>query len=368
MKKQKILHICQLIGGLDIYVRNSIIYSDSNFEFIVVRGEGDTTTPIIKEGKIVKEYKVKLFRELNFLNDIKCIFQVIKILKNEKPDIIHCHSAKGGVIGRITGFITRTKTFYTPHAFSFLSTQNNITKYIYILIERYMKFGAILLACSESERQLGIITIKYRKTKALLWSNSSPDSTSLISNDSSSVNKDKYVTYIGRPCFQKNTLFLVDVVKEVVKQIPNFKIMLLGVGYHSPDLDKLKELIKSNNLGENFILIDWITQQNALNIIQKSYFYLSVSRYEGLPLAVIEAMSLSKALILSDVLGNIDCVVDDQNGYLIPIDKDLFAYKIIEIWNDDAKIKRLGANSRKKFIEEFNIKNQIKLLEIIYSN
>ncbi len=368
MKKQKILHIGQLIGGLDIYVRNSIIFSDSNFEFVVVRGEGDSTTPIIKEGKIIKEYKVKLFRKLNFVNDFKCIFQVLKIIKIEKPDIIHCHSAKGGLIGRITGFITRTKTFYTPHAFSYLSAQKEITKKIFILIERYLKFNSFLLACSESERQLGITTIKYKKTKALLWSNSSPDSTGLISSDSSATNKDKYIAYIGRPCYQKNTFFLVDVVKEVVKKEPDFKIMLLGVGHHSPDLDKLRELIKSNNLEKNFTLIDWITQQEALAIIQKSYFYLSVSRYEGLPLAVIEAMSLSKALLLSEVIGNIDCVVNDQNGYLIPLDKDLFASKIIEVWNDDAKIKRLGDNSRKKYIEGFNIQNQIKLLEDIYNS
>lgn len=368
MKTKKILHIGQLIGGLDIYVRNSIIYSNSNIEFVVVRGEDDRTTPIIKEDKIIKEYKVKLFRELNFIYDLICIFQVLKIIKIEKPDIIHCHSSKGGLIGRITGFITKTKTFYTPHAFSYLSAQGRFTKNIYCLAERYSKFNSFLLACSESERQLGITTIRYRKSKALVWSNCTPDVENFISYNSTVFSNEKYLAYIGRPSFQKNTFFLVEVVKEVVEKVPDFKIILLGVGYHSPDLDKLKELIKLYGLEKNFTLIDWISQQEALAIIQKSFFYLSVSRYEGLPLAAIEAMSLRKALLLSDVTGNIDCVMNDQNGYLISLNKDLFAAKIFELWNDENKVKRLGENSRIIFNEKFNIENEIKLLENIYQS
>lgn len=49
--------------------------------------------------------------------------QTVRIIKKEKPDVIHCHSAKGGMIGRIVGFVTNTPVFYTPHAFHF-SLQN----------------------------------------------------------------------------------------------------------------------------------------------------------------------------------------------------------------------------------------------------
>lgn len=52
--------------------------------------------------------------------------------------------------------------------------------------------------------------------------------------------------------------------------------------------------------------------------------YLTVARYEGLPLAVIEAMSLGKAIVASDVVGNRDCVEDGYNGRLLPLRKSLF--------------------------------------------
>ena len=132
----KILHLGQLIGGLDIYIRNSIINTNNSFEFIVVHGKSDQNKPILKNGEQIKEYLIDLQRNLNPWNDLKCLIQAIRIIQLQKPDIIHCHSAKGGVIGRIAGFITRTKTFYTPHAFSFLSTSNKYKRKVYLFLEK----------------------------------------------------------------------------------------------------------------------------------------------------------------------------------------------------------------------------------------
>jgi len=79
----KILHIGQLIGGLDIYIRNSIIYSQEHFEYIIVHGKGDKNKPISKNGITIKEYSIDLFRNLNPWKDLKCLIQVIKIIHKE---------------------------------------------------------------------------------------------------------------------------------------------------------------------------------------------------------------------------------------------------------------------------------------------
>lgn len=180
---KKILHIGQLIGGLDIYIRNTINYTDDDFEFVIVHGEDDKSKPVIKHSVPVKEYKVRLYRNLNPIKDFRCLIQVIRIVHQEKPDIIHCHSAKGGIIGRIAGWLTNTKTYYTPHAFSFLSTQSTLKRHIYLTLERMVKFNSYLLACSESERKLGIDMVHYKQNKALAWSNAVPDAAKHINND-----------------------------------------------------------------------------------------------------------------------------------------------------------------------------------------
>lgn len=359
----RILHIGQLIGGLDIYIRNSIIQLNDNFEFIIVHGKKDKNKPVIKNGKTVKEYSIELYRNLNPWKDIKCLIQAIKIIKQEKPDIIHCHSAKGGFIGRIAGYLTKTKTYYTPHAFSFLSTPNKNKKKIYLFLEKIAKLDSYLLACSESEYQLGIEIVKYKKIKALTWNNSVPYPTD-ITNPSNIPSP--YICYIGRPSYQKNTLFLIEVIKEVTKIHPNIHFLLLGVGYYSPDLDEVKNRINKYQLEESITLLPWLSHTETMGYVKNALFYLSTARYEGLPLAIIEAMALGKAIIASDVPGNKDCVNNEYNGYLLPLDVKVFKDKIIAmIENDEMRVK-FENNSLKYFETQFNIKNRIKLLEDIY--
>lgn len=176
----KILHIGQMIGGLDVYIRNSITYSKGDFEYVIVHGKDDKNRPVVKNNCEVREYLIPLYRELNAVNDWKAIVDAIKIVREERPDVIHCHSAKGGVVGRIAGFVTGTKTFYTPHAFSFLSSASKLKRFVYVLIERMMKLNSFLLACSDSEREIGITEVHYKRDHALVWNNAVPDAAVLI--------------------------------------------------------------------------------------------------------------------------------------------------------------------------------------------
>lgn len=172
----KIMHIGQIIGGLDVYIRNSIEYNPClDNEYIVIRGKGDTGKPITKNGVAIKEYQTSLQRNLSLWIDLKTLWECYRIVKKEKPDIIHCHSSKGGIMGRTVGWITGTRTYYTAHAFSFFCTDKSLKRKVYLWIERITKFNTYLLACSESERRVGILDVHYNEEHALVWHNSVPD-------------------------------------------------------------------------------------------------------------------------------------------------------------------------------------------------
>lgn len=179
---------------------------------------------------------------------------------------------------------------------------------------------------------------------------------------------DKYICYIGRPSYQKNPLFLVEVVKDVHVLHPEVKFVLLGVGYYSPELDSMKAKIAEYALEEVISLFPWLNHKETLEYVNNSLFYLTVARYEGLPLAVIEAMSLGKAIVASDVAGNKDCVQDGYNGKLIPLEKEAFVKAICELVEDKVKRDLYGNNSRILFEREFLITNRIQELEAIYQS
>lgn len=363
----KIMHIGQMIGGLDIYIRNSIMNcKDELMEFVIVCGKDDKHQPVIRKGKAIREHHISLYRNLNPLHDFTGFLQVIRCIVKEKPDIIHCHSAKGGIFGRVAGWLTGKKTFYTAHAFSFLCTSSHLKRQIFLFLERLTKMNAYLLACSESERMMGIQEVKYSEDHALLWHNSVPD-INLPPEGNCRQPQDPYICYIGRPCYQKNTLFLTEVMKQVKARGCPLKLQLLGVGYYSSELAELKEAIKNNGLKDTISLQPWISHDECLQLVKQSMFYISTSRYEGLPLSIIEAMSLGKAIIASDVVGNKDCVSNGINGYLLPLQASLFAEKIVMLWKDEKKRKELETESRKIFVSDFCIDTQIDKLFMIYN-
>ncbi len=361
----RILHIGQMIGGLDIYIRNSIQYNKAEKnEYIIVCGKEDKHQPVVRNGKAVREYPISLYRSLNPVNDLTALIQAVKIIKREKPDVIHCHSAKGGIIGRTAGWMTGMKTFYTPHAFSYLCTPSKLKRWVFLTIERLTRFKTYVLACSESEQEMAMAEVGYASQHALVWHNAVPDAS--LEHGKVVEMQEPYACYIGRPCYQKNTLFLLDVIKKVKDKGCGLKFILLGVGYHSPELEAMKAKMAELGLEDTIKLEPWISHADCQEFVRKSLFYISTALYEGLPLAVVEAMSNGKAIVASDVVGNRDCVRDGENGYLLPLDADAYAEKIIQLVNDNELRERMEKASRELFLKEFFIENRISYLQNKY--
>lgn len=361
----KILHVGQMVGGLDVYIRNTITYNKADNEFVIVCGKEDKHLPVIKDGVEIKEHHIPLFRSLNPLNDLRALAQTVAIIRKEKPDLIHCHSAKGGIIGRTAGWITHTKTFYTPHAFSYLCSPSHVKRKIYLLIERLTKFNSHVLACSKSEQQMAIDDVGYKACRARVWHNAVPDASQ--EKGTLADVSEPYACYIGRPCYQKNTLFLVDVIKRVKEQGCLLKFILLGVGYHSPELEVLEKKIAEYHLEETISLLPWLSHADCQEYVRQSLFYVTTALYEGLPLAVIEAMANGKAIIASDVVGNKDCVHDGENGYLLPLDAEAFAEKIATLTVDSSLRTSMQSLSREIFEGEFLIDKMISRLQNEYA-
>lgn len=365
----KILHVGNLKSGIDTYVRNTVVMADDRFEFVIVNGADDNNRPYLRHGKEVKNYHICLYRALNPLKDLKALIQTIKIIKREKPELIHCHSAKGGVIGRFAAFFTHTKSVYTPHAFSFLSAESSKKRKIFLLLERIAKLNSRLLACSESERELGIREILYPKSKAFAWPNAIPaihEHDILEPKDLKGLGQ--YIISVGRPSYQKNPLLMVETMRIVHQKHPEVKFLLVGVGYYSPMLSEMQALIEKYQLQNVMKLLPWCSHEETLGYVKHSLFYLTTSLYEGLPIAVLEAMALGKAIISSDGIGNKDCVKDNYNGYLLSMDNKAFANSCITLIENPEMRNALGQNSLQLFQQDFLIDSRIKDLENIYLN
>ncbi|MFV8391424.1 glycosyltransferase [Flavobacterium sp. LB2P6] len=369
MAKLKIVHVLHSIGGVDVYLRLVLENMNTNlFENIIIHGAKDTKRPFFdKNGDKVKEYNVSVFRDISIFNDIKSLFQTYKILKKEKPNLIHAHSAKGGIIGRITGRLLGIKVLYTPHAFSYLSTQNSIKRTLFWSIEKVLSNGnSLLLATSQSEKKRAINEVGYKPENAIVFNNCIDPILNIQPLTIKKTWPEDYICTVGRPSYQKNIEQMIRVMHEVNKEA-KIHLIVMGVGPVSGQLESVKNLIQELDMSNDVTLLNWTERTDVFNIINQSKFYISTSRYEGMPYSIIESLALSKACVVTNCDGNKDLIIDSYNGFVIE-NEDVkgFKSKILKLLTDKELLNKLSKNAFSSYSENYNIKKNISELESIY--
>lgn len=371
MNKIKIAHVLDSVGGVEVYLR--LITENMNsdiFENIIIHKVNKDKKPYYnKSNTLIKEFDIVIQREISFFKDIKAVYQTIKVLKKEKPDVIHAHSAKGGIIARLASLIYKVNVLHTPHAYSYLSANSKFKSKLFLVIEQIFKnFNSYLLATSESEKLRGIKDVGYSKDRVFVLNNSIlPISKQQKENQLRLP--DEYICTVGRPSFQKNLEMMIEVIKLLKRKQPNIFLVIMGVGEYSPNKESIKALIKAYKLENNIKLIEWMEREKIFQIISKSKIYISTSRYEGLPYSIIESLALSKACVVTDCDGNRDLIKDNYNGYVVGLnDMDLMSEKIYYLLRNKDIREKFEKNSFNYFEKNFNLKKNIKKLENIYNN
>lgn len=362
----KIAHIANPVAGVGVYLELLIKYSDPTvFEHIVLGNHLNNDPGTQFKNRI----DIPLIRPIHPLVDLRCLIKLIRALKELNPSLIHCHSAKAGILGRLAGRYLNIPTLYTPHAYSYLSASSNLKARVFKSIEKQFRFfNAKTLACSRSEQRRTIEELNFKKEKVLLWKNSIEGHSSIPSSTLDFELPDRYLCSVGRPSYQKNTLMLIEAIYLAKKTLNDINLILIGVGHYAPDLEKVLQLIEIRGLSDNITLVPWLNRVNVLNILKNCLGYISASRYEGLPFSVLEAMAFSKPCILTDVDGHHDLIENDIHGYLVPENPIEMAKRIVEFYQNPEKINDMGKESRSIVLKEHHIEKSIKSLENIYMN
>jgi len=372
MSKLKIVHILNSVGGVDVSLRLILENINSlHFENIVIHGKNDTEEPYINSnGDLIEEYKLPIERNINLLKDLTALYQTVILLKKIKPNLIHAHSAKGGVIANFITKFLKIPVLHTPQAYSYLSAKNEIKKKIYLQIERLLvnKKNKIL-ASSHSEMQRAVCEVGYTKKNVLLFNNSIKPIKKFKPLTVKKNWPDEYICSVGRPSYQKDIELLIDVLWELKQNNKNIYLVLMGVGYHSPNLKAIKERIAKLSLKNNITLLKWTSREDIFNIIKDSRLYISTARYEGLPYSIIESLALSKPIVATKVDGNQDLVINEYNGLLISERNPKEIARATErILNSKDLQLKFSKNAKKTFHDNYNINETIFKLEKIYQN
>lgn len=352
----KIIHVMECFAGGTFNFLVDLTNELSNEEHIVIYGTNRENTP--KNFKDLFNKNVKFIewktaqREMKPLKDIKALWELYMILKKINDiDIIHLHSSKAGFLGRIVSFLLgkSKKTIYTPHAISFLRLDVSPKKRkIFIWMEKFAGFfGGKIVACSQSEKEV----IEEQGIKNVTFINNGIKPLEIEKK----VNTSDKITIIsvGRLSIQKNPKLFNDIALEFIDN-PNIQFIWCGDGE-----------LKSELTSPNIKCTGWIERKTLKNYLANADIYLSTSLWEGLPLSVLEAMSIGLPVVLSDCVGNRDLV---ENKDFLYQDKQK-AVQMINYYIKNKKIlKKESLKSKIIFDRYFKLDRMSNSYYYLYKN
>ena len=302
MAKKKVLYVVEAMGGgVVTYIVDMANKLAEFYDFYIAYAVRPQTPEnyVSYFNKKVHLIEVQDFtREINPVKDLKALKEIRKIAERVKPDIIHLHSSKAGVLGRIAYSGSKTPLFYTPHGYSFLMADYKpFKRFAFKMIEKIAAMGkCTTISCSRGEHEE---TLKLTK-RAFYVNNGINIEMLSTAIDKIECSKHPFTVYtLGRICFQKNP----EMFNRVAEKMPDVRFLWVGDG-------ELRDQLRAPNI----TVTGWVDRMTALQICKNADVFLLTSLWEGLPISLLESMFMKKVCIVSNVIGNRDVIHTGKNG------------------------------------------------------
>ncbi|SCY42686.1 glycosyltransferase [Butyrivibrio sp. INlla14] len=342
-----ILHVTEVLSGGVLPVVSGICNGlCDKYNFVVAYGirpdmPDNLSDHFDSRVKLIPIPDLKL--KLSLRGDLSAIRAIKKIVKEESPDIIHIHSTKAGIDARIGLLGCEAVKYYTPHGFCFLrKDQLGLKRFVLRTMEIVLaRLCDGIIACGKYEYE----EAKRITSKALLVENGLDTDYMDDILDEEDEYEHQYTIYTaGRIGPQKNP----KVFNAIAEKMIDYKFVWIGDGED-------RALLKSKNIEVTGVLDRREVIKKAVNFD----CYISTSLWEGLPIALMEAMYMEKECVVTDIEGNNELIIDGKSGRLFrSLDE---AFKALT----DEK-KSFGVNAKQRIVDNYTLVKMCEKYEKVY--
>lgn len=354
IKKKKIFYVVESLGGgVLTYLEQLCNNLPECYDVTLLYGVREQTPQNLRKHfvKKIKLIEIKNFqRNVSPVSDFRAYKEIKKNIDKFSPDIVHLNSSKAGALGRILKFFhfykyRKVDFYYTPHGYSFLmGDASKIKKIIYYAIEKILgNLNVKTIACGKGEYSYAC-NISSNST----YVNNAVDYNYLnkfIRSDSNT--EDKFYT-VGRITYQKNPKLF----NEIALMNPDKKFVWIGDGVD-------RSLLTAKNIE----VTGWLNPDALYKKIQTYKYFILCSKWEGLPIALLEAMAFGKNVFVTNVSGNREVISDESNGILF---SDEFEFqKKFNLINFE-KFTSISALAKIDVKKNYSIENFVKGYTDIY--
>lgn len=289
-----------------------------------------------------------LTREIDLVIDIKAIFELRGVLKRLKPDLIHLHSSKAGIIGRISAIGLPAPCIFTAHGWAFTEGVSPRRRFLYRFIERLIApLAKRIITVSDYDRTLALAGRVALPGQLAVVHNGMPDISAKMRAQRVALGDIVRFVMVARFEAPKDQLSLL----RAFAALPSgqWRLELIGDG---PQMQAAIDLATSLGLADSVIFsgacIDVASRLAASDV------FILISRWEGLPLTILEAMRAGLPVIASDVGGVAEAVQDGETGYLIKRDATGLLIERLGLLLADVEMRRrMGEAGRLRYESDF---------------
>jgi glycosyltransferase involved in cell wall biosynthesis len=293
------------------------------------------------------------------LADLEATLALYRIMRQNRYDAVHAHSAKGGFTGRLAARLAGVSAIiYTPSGLPFNPFISRHVSLLYLALERFagLYTDAIIAAC-ESEREQVVRHKLVAESKVLLLPNPfhvaacKPSVPPAAKRQELGLSPgEPVIGTVARLTRQKGVEFFVEAAVIVLRSHPRAQFVLVGDGELRPQVEA-----QINNLGIASSFHCLGLRADYLDIMATFDIFAMPSLWEGLPYAPLEAMALAKPVVGTDVTGLRDIIQHQVNGILVPAQSaQALARATVTLLEDKDFAAKLGEEGRRSLGQRYD--------------
>ena len=364
------LHVAYLTAGL----------ADRGYETTLVagtltRGEKSMASVSLERGVKIETLD-DLHREISPLRDIRAMFRLARLIRRERPAILHTHTAKAGAVGRIAALLAGSARppiiVHTFHGHVLRGYFNPLTTLGFRTLERWLaRITTVLVAVSPEvrddlvrlrvapESKFSVIRLGIQLDERI----DALDDARAETRRQLGVSPDAFVVgWVGRMTAVKRTDDVLKALQRLVDGGVDAYLLLVGDG---PDRDHLEQYAHELGVTKRCLFLGY--QEDVGRFYSAIDALLLPSANEGTPVSVIEALAAGRPAVATRVGGVPDVVREGVDGFLVEVgDAQGLADRLAELAADPERRARMGADGRARVIERYAVHRLVDDIDRLY--